>query len=101
MRACVRVICLLFAVAWTGTVAVARRGRAAAAVVSYSVPRFETTKAGISVGVVVVVVFATTVAFFLLPLGGILTVCVQRVPSMCCGAGVAKETRSAQAELGL
>jgi hypothetical protein len=67
---------LLFAVAWTGTVAVARRGRATAAVVSYSVPRFETTTEGTSVGADAVGVFATTAAFFLLPLGGMLTACV-------------------------
>jgi hypothetical protein len=66
----------LFAVAWIGAGAGARWGRAAAAVVSYSVPRFETTTAGTSVGVDAAGVFATTVAFFLLPLGGMLTACV-------------------------
>ena len=66
---------LPFAMAWTGATAVARRGRAAAAVVSYSVPRFETTTAGTSVGVDVAGVFATTATFFLLPSGGMLTAC--------------------------
>jgi hypothetical protein len=73
---CARAICLLFAMACSGTTAGARRGRAAAAVVSYSVPRFETTTEGTSVGVDVAGVFATTGAFFLLPLGGMLTVWV-------------------------
>jgi hypothetical protein len=45
-------------------------------VVSYSVPRFETTTAGTSVGVDVAGVFATTAAFFWLPLGGMVTACV-------------------------
>ena len=78
-------LALLFVAAWTGATAGARRGRARAAVVSYSVPRFETTTEGTSVGVDVVGVFATTGAFFLLPLGGMLTACVLRVSSLCCG----------------
>lgn len=70
---------LLFAVVLTGTVgfwAVARRGRAAAAVVSYSLPRLVVTVGGAAVDVDLVDAFATAVAlavvfaFF----GGMLTV---------------------------
>jgi len=59
-------------VAWTGAVTIARRGRDKATVVSYSVPRLETTTSGTAVDVAVAGVFATAGAF-LLPLGGMLT----------------------------
>jgi len=75
-------------------VTVARRGRVEAAVVSYSVPRFETTTEGTSAGVEVVGVFATADAFFLLPLGGILTAYVQRVSILCCGVAKSQRKRA-------
>lgn len=67
---------LLFVVAFVELMevsTVARRGRAAAAVVSYSLPRLVTTVAGAAVEVERVGVFATAFAAVFAFFGGILT----------------------------
>jgi cytochrome c biogenesis protein ResB len=96
MKSALSLMTLLFAGALIGTLvveAVARRGRAVAAVVSYSLPLFVTTVGGAAVAVDLVDVFTTAFALVFAFFGGIVNVFCADVRA-CERMDVAKASRA-------